>query len=91
MRQARESGAQGFTRRAIENPEGFMGSDGLFRFNSAGGIERGLAVIEVGLDAVDACCTGVELLIEFGADAPVILCYVADYRVPSLASIPWRW
>jgi ABC-type branched-subunit amino acid transport system substrate-binding protein len=34
-------------RGAIENPEGFGGSDGLFRFSSNGSIERGLAIIEV--------------------------------------------
>jgi hypothetical protein len=34
-------------RGAIENAEGFGGADGLFRFNTTGAIERGLAVIEV--------------------------------------------
>lgn len=44
---SRERGARGFNRGAIENPEGFAGSDGLFRFSANGAIERGLAIIEV--------------------------------------------
>jgi branched-chain amino acid transport system substrate-binding protein len=44
---SRERGARGFSRSAIENPEGFAGSDGLFRFGASGAIERGLAIIEV--------------------------------------------
>jgi ABC-type branched-subunit amino acid transport system substrate-binding protein len=44
---SRERGAQGLTRGALENSEGFAGSDGLFRFRSNGAIERGLAIIEV--------------------------------------------
>lgn len=44
---SRDRGAQGFSRSALENREGFAGSDGLFRFNSNGAIERGLAIIEV--------------------------------------------
>ncbi len=48
----RQSGAQGLTRTAIENREGFAGSDGLFRFRANGAIERGLAIIEVGQNAV---------------------------------------
>ncbi len=48
----RQGGARGITRGAIETREGFAGSDGLFRFSSAGGIERGLAVIEVGQNTV---------------------------------------
>lgn len=44
---SRDSGSQGFARGAIENSEGFAGSDGLFRFRSSGAIERGLAIIEV--------------------------------------------
>ncbi len=49
---SRQSGAQGLTRGALENREGFAGADGLFRFNGAGAIERGLAVIEVGQNTV---------------------------------------
>jgi branched-chain amino acid transport system substrate-binding protein len=48
----RQSGARGITRGALETNQGFAGSDGLFRFNPAGGIERGLAVIEVGQNTV---------------------------------------
>jgi ABC-type branched-subunit amino acid transport system substrate-binding protein len=44
---SRNGGASGFTRNAIENREGFAGSDGLFRFRSDGAIERGLAIMEV--------------------------------------------
>lgn len=40
-------GASGLTRAAIENGEGFEGSDGLFRFRSDGAIERGMAILEV--------------------------------------------
>ncbi len=45
---SRDRGAQGFNNNAIENTEGFAGSDGLFRFNNVGAIQRGLAVIQVG-------------------------------------------
>lgn len=54
---SRDVGAEGFRRAAIENPEGFAGSDGLFRFRADGSIERGLAIMEVrpnGDVAVDA-------------------------------------
>jgi ABC-type branched-subunit amino acid transport system substrate-binding protein len=44
---SRERGAQGFTRPALENSEGFLGSDGIFRFHQNGAIERGLAILEV--------------------------------------------
>ncbi|MBS0384743.1 MAG: ABC transporter substrate-binding protein, partial [Proteobacteria bacterium] len=44
---AHNGGPQAFTRGAIENREGFAGSDGLFRFDSDGSIERGLAIMEV--------------------------------------------
>ncbi len=37
----------GVSRRALEDPEGFYGANGLFRFRSDGQIERGLAVFEV--------------------------------------------
>jgi len=44
---SRERGASGINRSALENSEGFAGSDGLFRFRANGAIERGLAIIEV--------------------------------------------
>jgi branched-chain amino acid transport system substrate-binding protein len=44
---ARNGGPRGFSRGAIENREGFAGSDGLFRFTTDGAIERGLAIMEV--------------------------------------------
>jgi len=40
-------GRGGFSRREIENPEGFQGMNGLFRFRSNGRIQRGLAILEV--------------------------------------------
>lgn len=36
-----------FTRRALTDPNGFLGADGVFRFRENGLIERGLAVLEV--------------------------------------------
>jgi ABC-type branched-subunit amino acid transport system substrate-binding protein len=44
---SRDRGANGLTGAALENSEGFAGSDGLFRFRPTGAIERGLAIIEV--------------------------------------------
>lgn len=38
----------GFTREAVEDPDGFLGADGLFRFRADGRIERGLAIYSVG-------------------------------------------
>lgn len=49
---SRQQGAGGINRAALENREGFAGSDGLFRFRSNGAIERGLAVLEVGQNTV---------------------------------------
>ena len=49
---SRQNGSRGLTRPALENTEGFAGSDGLFRFRSNGAIERGLAIIEVGQNTV---------------------------------------
>ncbi len=54
---SRDVGAQGYTRAQLENSEGFLGSDGIFRFRSNGSIERGMAIMEVrptGQVAVDA-------------------------------------
>ncbi len=42
-----DGGELGFSREAIEDPEGFLGVDGLFRFSASGLIERGLAIYEV--------------------------------------------
>lgn len=52
-----DRGPNGISRGALENREGFLGSDGLFRFRADGSIERGLAVLEVranGATPVDA-------------------------------------
>ncbi|MGE0596338.1 MAG: penicillin-binding protein activator [Hyphomonadaceae bacterium] len=51
---SRDRGAQGFSRAAIENPEGFGGSDGIFRFHSNGAIERGMAIMQVGANTATA-------------------------------------
>ena len=42
-----DGGERGFSRAAIEEEQGFMGADGLFRFRSDGMIERGLAIFEI--------------------------------------------
>lgn len=44
---ARIGGQQGFTDRALTDPNGFSGVDGIFRFLSNGTNQRGLAVLEV--------------------------------------------
>lgn len=49
---SRDAGPRGFSRNAIEGSDGFMGSDGLFRFSSNGALERGLAIMEVRGNAV---------------------------------------
>lgn len=45
---AKSSGPDPFTPEAIQNPRGFAGVDGLFRFSADGLVQRGLAVLEVG-------------------------------------------
>jgi len=42
-----DGGELGFSREALEDPQGFQGADGLFRFGESGVIERGLAIYEV--------------------------------------------
>jgi len=42
-----DGGELGFSREAIEEEQGFMGADGLFRFGEDGMIQRGLAVYEL--------------------------------------------
>ena len=52
----RDLGTDEITRADLEDPSGFQGVDGLFRFRSDGTAERGLAVLEVteaGIDVVD--------------------------------------
>jgi len=44
---AKSSDPDPFSQAAIENPNGFTGVDGLFRFNAQGLVQRGLAVLEV--------------------------------------------
>lgn len=54
---SRERGQQGFTQAGLQRSDGFLGSDGIFRFRADGSIERGLAILEVrptGSTAVDA-------------------------------------
>jgi len=45
---ARTQGAQRFSPDVLQNPSGFSGIDGLFRFRPDGSNERGLAVMRVG-------------------------------------------
>lgn len=40
------TGVNTFNKRALTNPNGFAGTDGIFRFNQNGLVERGLAVLE---------------------------------------------
>ena len=40
-------GAQAFTEATLRNPDGMIGTDGLFRFRNNGGIQRMLAIYEV--------------------------------------------
>ena len=44
---AKTDGPDPFSAQAIQNPNGFTGVDGLFRFGSDGLVQRGLAVLEV--------------------------------------------
>lgn len=44
---ARGQNGPDFSAEAIENPNGFAGTDGIFRFGADGTAERGLAVLEV--------------------------------------------
>jgi branched-chain amino acid transport system substrate-binding protein len=44
---AKSPDADPFSQAAIENPNGFTGVDGLFRFTAQGLVQRGLAVLEV--------------------------------------------
>jgi branched-chain amino acid transport system substrate-binding protein len=44
---AKSDNADAFSAQAIQNPNGFTGVDGLFRFGSDGLVQRGLAVLEV--------------------------------------------
>ncbi len=47
---ALEEGGPDFSARAITDPDGFVGSDGIFRFGLDGVAERGMAVLEIGRD-----------------------------------------
>ena len=44
---AKDNNPDPFSQQAIENPNGFTGVDGLFRFTPQGLVQRGLAVLEV--------------------------------------------
>ncbi|MBL4905885.1 MAG: penicillin-binding protein activator [Sneathiella sp.] len=55
-----------FSRTVLENPDGFSGYNGIFRFPSSGIAERGLAVMQVGpqtLELVEPAPQSFELLI----------------------------
>ena len=47
---AREKGGADYSARAIAAPDGFVGSDGIFRFGADGVAQRGLAVLEIERD-----------------------------------------
>ena len=47
---ALETGGPDFSARAITDPDGFVGSDGIFRFGPDGVAERGMAVLEIKRD-----------------------------------------
>ncbi|NQV58863.1 MAG: penicillin-binding protein activator [Alphaproteobacteria bacterium] len=47
---AQEAAGPDFSARAITDPDGFVGSDGIFRFGPDGVAERGMAVLEIGRD-----------------------------------------
>jgi hypothetical protein len=44
---AKSGDPEPFSQQAIQNPNGFTGVDGLFRFGADGLVQRGLAVLEV--------------------------------------------
>ena len=47
---AQEAGGPDFSNRAIANPDGFVGSDGIFRFGADGVAQRGMAILEIERD-----------------------------------------
>lgn len=47
---AQEAGGPDFSVRAITSPDGFVGSDGIFRFGPNGVAERGMAILEIARD-----------------------------------------
>ena len=47
---ARQEGGPLFTTETLTNPNGFWGRDGVFRLTPSGIAERGLAVMQIGLD-----------------------------------------
>jgi len=47
---ARQEGGPMFSEEALTNPNGFWGSDGVFRLTKAGAAERGLAIMQIGRD-----------------------------------------
>ena len=54
-------GSQVFTDAALNNPDGFAGYDGIFRFRPDGVVERGLAILEIqrrGMRVIDPAPSG---------------------------------
>ena len=47
---ARQKGGPMFSEKALTNPNGFWGRDGVFRLTKAGAAERGLAIMQIGQD-----------------------------------------
>jgi len=53
---AEERKRRRFSAEAITDPNGYFGADGLFRLNTDGSVERGLAILEIqpgGIQVVD--------------------------------------
>ncbi|MFZ4533924.1 MAG: penicillin-binding protein activator, partial [Alsobacter sp.] len=44
-------GTQAFTEATLTNPDGIVGTDGLFRFRADGTNQRGLAVLQIGTNS----------------------------------------
>ncbi len=51
-RLARSSGRNRFSARAITDPNGYFGADGLFRLKPNGSVDRGLAILEIQPDGI---------------------------------------
>ncbi len=62
---AKLSGDGQFSREALEDPKGFVGVDGIFRFRKDGLTERGLAVMQVKNGAFDIISPAPEDFVDF--------------------------
>jgi ABC-type branched-subunit amino acid transport system substrate-binding protein len=68
---ARQPGGADFGARALTNPGGFSGMEGIFRFAPDGTSERGLAVVEIGADGAVAVVSAAEGRFPSGTQAGV--------------------